>query len=494
MPYTPYLTDTDRAIDRDTNEMLSPRTNASGASYLAQGYANMDVLPDQLALADMLQRRQQLSMNSRRGRKEQADEDTAAANQEEFDGYSGFVRGTAGMNELDRAKAFRDRSISNPSELNNDLINKSRVVMLAGDRSVLEAKENTLRSRQVDLGMRAVEYDESNWDEQQKLKDMTFSNARKQAELTQSQIGLAKHEIVNGPLTKVGENIAGIDAFGDENRDSRDKLIQLTAELGSNDDPKNRDHIMSLMDITGAMATGRRLKDLHKYQLGREQRTAANLSRASGIDVMNLPEDRKERDSRIAAAIESLAKNPKVGPEALQAYNGYIQKVKAFNDSEDSFSSFSSEFMGSIEEMNNLRLSDDPKAQRQLADKLAVVSANASRQSGYFNHEYQTFEDNEKRRERDSEIAKRDNDMLEKRRLGTLREQRDANAAISAQFRSNMAASKDGFERTKWAQKIVEDGTQDTLGLSTEATVDDVLKYADEKAPPAQPGSSVRDM
>jgi len=72
-------------------------------------------------------------------------------------------------------------------------------------------------------------------------------------------------------------------------------------------------------------------------------------------------------------------------------------------------------------------------------------------------------------------------------------ERRLANAEIAANFRNNMAASRDEMSRMKWAQKLVEDGTQDTLGLDPEASVEDVLNYAKQMAPSAGAGSSPKD-
>lgn len=491
MPYQAYLTDTDRAIDRDANEMLTQRSGYSGAGYLAQGYANMDVLPEQMALADMLERRQRLSMNSRRGRAEQAAEDSAMADQNELDGYSSFVRGTVGMSETERAAAMRDRALTNPSELSNPLINKARVVMLAGDQAYLDAKKNTLEAKRNELEMRQVQYGLDNVDEDQKLKDLEFSNARDNARLTQEKLGIARHELSNGVLSNVGKNIFGMNAFSDEERPQRDKLIKIASQLSTDDDPQSRDSLLSLMNITGGIATGNRVKELRGHLVSQNVGLIRNVRSSAKVDLANLPKDPAQRDAALAAATATVIK--KGDPAEMAAFKSYVEKLKSYNDSEQALGTLKDDFFQSVEKIDALRNSPDPMAKQQLKDEMALLNAKASFQAAHFDREYQAIEDDQKRREVESQIAKRNSDMLEKRRSGTIAEQRVVNAAIAADFRNNMSASKDQMSRLKWAQKIVDDGTQDTLGLPTDADVEAVLNYAAKAAPPVEPGVAAKD-
>lgn len=487
--YTPYLTDTDRAIDRDANEMLSPRGGYSGASYLAQGYANMDVLPEQLALADMLQRRQSLSMKSREGRRMQRDEDMAAAEQDEFDGYSNFVRGTAGMNETDRAAALRDRALNNPSELNNPLINKSRVVVAAGDRAVLEAKQNTLEAKRMDLDMMGTQYDIDTFDQQAKLKDEQFANDRTQASLTRKQLEAANYQAEHGDVSKVGENIFNLNPFGDD-KETRDNLIKTVSRLPKETE-EGRNNIRALTDISGGLAIGRQVKQLKSYaDINHRDLIRSMQGPAHKINLLDLPKDRVQRDAFIKKAHDSLV--AKGGD--IASFTSYIEKVKGYNDTEEAVNQLTSDFTQSIAKMEKLSKTGTPEAKLELADEIALLRAKATAQASYFHRAYDDFESEEKVREKNSEIAKRDADMLEKRRSGTTAEKRLINSTIASEFRANMAASKDQMDQVKWAQKIVDEGTQDTLGLSTEATVNDILEYAKKAAPPAQPGLSAADM
>jgi len=485
--YTPYLTDTDRAIDRDTNEMLSPRGGYSGASYLAQGYANMDVLPEQLALADMLQRRQSLSMHSRQGRREQRDEDMAAAEQDEFDGYSGFVKGTAGMNEVDRAAAFRDRALNNPSELNNQLINKSRVVVAAGDKAVLEAKHNTLESKRVELGMMGTQYDIDTFDQQAKLKDEEFANARTQASLTRKQLEAANFQLENQDVSKVGENIFNLNPFGDD-KETRDKLIKTVALLPK-DSEEDRNNIRALTDISGGLAIGRQVKQLKSYADINHRDLIRSMQSNHKINLLDLPKDRLERDAFIKKAHDSLV--AKGGDVA--SFIAYIEKVKGYNDTEDAVNQLTSDFTQSIAKIEQLSKSTDPAAKTELAGEMALLRAKSNAQASYFHRAYDEFENEQKVREKASEIAKRDADVLLRRKNGDMAERRLANSEIAASFRNNMAASRDQMSRLKWAQKMAEDGTQDTIGLDPEASVEDILKFADKMAPSAGAGSAPKD-
>lgn len=485
--YSSYLTDTDRAIDRDTNEMLSPRGGYSGASYLAQGYANMDVLPEQLALADMLQRRQSLSMHSRQGRREQRDEDMAAAEQDEFDGYSGFVKGTAGMNEVDRAAAFRDRALNNPSELSNPLINKSRVVVAAGDKAVLEAKHNTLESKRVELGMMGTKYDIDTFDQQAKLKDEEFANARTQALLTRKQLEAANFQLENQDVSKVGENIFNLNPFGDD-KETRDKLIKTVALLPK-DSEEDRNNIRALMEISGGLSTGRNVKQLKSYADLNHRDLIRSMQSNHKINLLDLPKDRLERDAFIKKAHDSLV--AKGGD--IASFTSYIEKVKGYNDTEDAVNQLTSDFTQSIAKIEQLSKTGTPEAKMELAGEMALLRAKSSAQASYFHRAYDEFENEQKVREKASEIAKRDADINNRRRSTDATIRRDANREYSNAFRNNMAVARDEQSRLEWAQRLVEDGAQDTLGLSPEASVKDVMDYAKKMIPSAGAGSSIKD-
>jgi hypothetical protein len=487
MPYTPYLTDTDRAIDRDANEMLSPQANASGAGYIAQGYANMDVLPEQMALADMLERRQTLSMRSRQGRREQRDEDVAAAEQDEFDGYSGFVRGTAGMNESQRAAAMRDRAINNPSELNNDLINKSRVVMLAGDRAVLDAKENTLRSKQMDLDMRGVEYNDAKFDEKAKLQDMEFGNAVEKAKLTQKQIELTNYQFDNQDTSKLGENIFSINAFG-EDRETRDKLIK-TIPLLPKDSEDDRNNLRALAEITGGIAIGNQVKNLKSYTDIDNLEFLRNTLKSTGFDLSSLPRDRAERDAFVTNAAAAIMKK---GGD-MQSFRSYVEKVKGYNDSEEAVNQLTADFTESIGKLEALANSEDPQAKKKLAGEIYLLRAKASGQAAHFQREYTNFENERKIKEDARKVKKEDDEMKIRLNSANVSERRLANLEYSTKLRERLAVSGTKFDRMKEAERIVEDGRQVNIGLDEDATIEDVLNRFDEMAPPVGAGASKKD-
>lgn len=487
MPYTPYLTDTDRAIDRDTNEMLTQRGGYSGAGYLAQGYANMDVLPEQMALADMLERRQRLSMNSRRGRAEQAAEDSAMADQNELDGYSSFVRGTVGMSETERAAAMRDRALTNPSELSNPLINKARVVMLAGDQAYLDAKKNTLEAKRNELEMRQVQYGLDNVDEDQKLKDLEFSNARDNARLTQEKLGIARHELSNGVLSNVGKNIFGMNAFSDEERPQRDKLIKIASQLSTDDDPQSRDSLLSLMNITGGIATGNRVKELRGHLVSQNVGLIRNVRSSAKVDLANLPKDPAQRDAALAAATATVIK--KGDPAEMAAFKSYVEKLKSYNDSEQALGTLKDDFFQSVEKIDALRNSPDPMAKQQLKDEMALLNAKASFQAAHFDREYQAIEEDQKRREVESQIMKRDADVLAKAKSSNLAERRLGLAEYVANRRDLRAASGDQFDRLQNAVKIKDDGLEESLGLNSDASVEQIMSAFDKLAPPVEAGS-----
>lgn len=490
MPYNAYLTDTDRAIDRDANEMLSPRANNSGAGYIAQGYANMDVLPEQLALADMLARRQDLSMRSRVGRKAQQEEDNAQAEQDEFDGYSNSVRGLAGLPETERVSKMRDMLYNNPSLATNKLVKEATNTMLAGDKAALDAKQNVLQSKQADLEMRGVEYDDAHFEEQAKLKDQEFGNARAKASLVQKQIEMANHELESGDLSKAGENIFNMDALGPEHRETRDKLIKTIAQLSTDDTPESRAHIRALTDITGGIAMGNQVKQLKGYLVTQNRDFLKKTKAQTDIDLSVLPKDRAQRDALIMKAGDAIQRK---GGDMI-AFRDYVEKAKGYNDSEEAVGTLTNDFLGSIEKLDTLRKSADPKDQQEFRDELNLLRAKSAGQKGHIQREYANFENGQKLREKESELAKRQTDMVVKLKSADLATRRDAKRDYLNERKEARAIAGDRFDRLTNAQKIWADAGQEALGLPADASIEQIMAKFDSIAPPVAPGLSGADM
>lgn len=491
MPAYNYLTDTDRAIDRDTNEMLTQRVGYAGAGYLAQGYANMDVLPEQMALTELLERRQRLSMNSRDGRREQALLDSALADQDEFGGYSQFVKGLSGLSETDRVRKIRDRFVENPNEAINPLVSKATTTMLTGDQAALDAKKNAFESRRIDLETRGLAFEEDNWEEIEKTKLLEFENSYEKAKLTREQIGLAQHDLTNGKLSAFGRNVFGMDAFAEEEKPFRDKLIKIGAQFSTDEDPQSKDALLSLMNITGGIATGTRVKELKGHLAVQNSALIRNVQKKAGVNLASLPADPAKRIEAIETAAAAL--KAKGDPLEIRAFEAYVEKLKSYNDSEESLALLKSDFFESIDKIDKLRASNDPAAKQQLKDEMALLNARASFQGAHFEREFQAIEEDQKRRKVESEIAGREARIVASAKSSDLGERRLALAEYVANRRDERARAGDGFDRAKNAQRIKEEGMEESLGLGSDATVEQIMSAFDKLAPPVEPGASSRD-
>lgn len=491
MPYQAYLTDTDRAIDRDANEMLTQRGGYEGAGYLAQGYANMDVLPEQMALADLLERRQRLSMNSRQGRAEQAKEDMALNDQSEFDGYSNFVRGIKDLPEQQRLEQIRSRLLSNPNEAINPLVGKANSTLLAGDQAVLDAKKNALETKRMQLEDRQIQFGLDTSDEDEELKKLSMKNALENGRLTQEKLGIARHELGKSVLSNVGKNIFGMDAFSAEERPMRDKLIKISSHLSTDDDPQSRESLLSLMDITGGIATGNRVKELRGHLMRENSSLIRNVFKSSNVNLAQLPEDPAERDAQLRIAEQAVLK--KGSPEEVSAFKTYVDRLKSFNDSSTALVELKKDLFDSLERIDALRLNPDPVAKQQLKDELALLNAKGAFQAAHFEREFKQIEDEQKRRDKESQIAGREARAIASAKSADLGLRRLALAEYIAQRRDVRALAGDQFDRAKNAYKIKADGMEEALGLTSDASTDDIMKAFEELAPSVEPGIAPAD-
>lgn len=484
-----YLTDSDRALDRDANTMLNAR-GYEGAGYIAQGYANMDVLPDQLMLQDLIQKRQQINANSREFRREQSLEDSKVAEQDEFEGYSSFVSGLKALPEQERVARIRNRMIENPSLATNKLVSDANQNMLAGDKAVLDAQSNILKSKQNELEMKEAEFGLGDFENQAKLSELQRENAFKGAQIARDQLDQTAHNFSQGIYYGAGRDIFNMGAFDEDQKESRDKLIKITADLALDDKPESKETLRSLTDITGAMAIAKQVKQLKRFHLQRNPQLIKDVWNEAGVNLSALPADRVARDAEVLKAQNELIKKGKL--KTLGEFNHYMEKAKGFNESEDALNALTADFLGSIEKISALLNSSNPEDQKALRGEMALINAKAQAQLGYVERERANEADEFKREKEESEIRKRDADANEKRRNSTNAARKVLNQEYANEFNRNMSASKDEMSRLKWAQKLVDDQAQDSLGLPSDATVKDVLNYAKTMAPPAQPGLAPR--
>jgi hypothetical protein len=490
MPYTPYLTDTDRAIDRDANEMLSPQANASGAGYIAQGYANMDVLPEQMALADMLERRQTLSMRSRQGRREQRDEDVAAAEQDEFDGYSASVRGLKGLPENERSARMRDMLVENPNLANNPLVNKANASIYLNDRAALDAKENVLKTKQFENDMRAENYEEGAFEEKVQLQDMQRKNALEGARLLNKQQEELNYQIENGDLSKVGESVFNLQVFGDseEGRAKRDGLIKTIAYLPK-ETKEDRDGIRAISDIAGSLAMGGKVKELKSYANINNRGLIRSVLKDTGIDLTNLPADRPSRDAHIKAAGERFLANN----GDMQSFNAYVKKVKDYNDSEESLNLLTDEFTKSITAIETLAQNPDPESKRKLTGEIALLNAKAAGWKGHTQRQFEVEDREQKLREDADKRAKLDSDMREKSRSTNLRERQIGNSHLVAKTRLRLQERGQEIGLLDELQEIELNGDEEAYGITPKMDKKQRIQKLKDMFP-SQPGAADNDL
>ena len=489
MPAT-YITDQDRNFSADTG--YAP----SGANFYAQAGANLMALPSQMQLIEVKGRQLALLNADRQRRKDIFDEESRMEDEDEYAGFTGFVKGISGLDEESRATEISKWKMENPWSLDNERISRASNELFAASDDEIKARDNVLKRRRQALDARTTTYEEDTFEDRQKLEDMRLKTSFDQAALIGEKTTLERQKLVAGDLSGIGSFIASSGAFAEDELDQRNALVALSADLARNkDDGFSRETLGSLADITGALALGNKMPEIFRSKLSRHQRIIRQIATASSkspdgmIDFGNLPDDPAERTAVIERASKLAAGSP---PQVMADFNALINDVAGYDRSKADIQRTKGMLFGQIEKIKELRYSSDPMAKQKIQDVLAEINANASISAGYYQNAFQEEQTDLKRREMESKIENRLSLATGRVRSADQKDRALAQAEYRTEIQNafRLASTREG--RIRMYSKVAEDGTFDLFGFAEDPTPDQFMEKLESINP--LPGASGRNL
>jgi hypothetical protein len=489
MGYQPYLNDTDAAIASDEQSLMD-YTHGYDGGYINQGYSNVAALPSQMQLAQMIELRSKLNDRSIEKRKLLANERSAMADEDEFQGFSDEVRGMAKLSPEKRAGAMQDLFLNNPSLMRNrDVVDATKGIFET-DKWSLDARDNILKQERQSLEARLLENEANNIDDKIAYSNQVLENSMSQAKLAKDQTEAQIAQMDKGLFDQVGSFVASSGGFTEEEIAQRDKVIALTSSLAN--DPDSRGTLRGITQIVGSIALGNKLPDVYRAKMGKFQPVIRSIRQQTKgeVDFENLPEDPSARQTAIARAGEVVARSK--NPTEVADFGRLVRSVAEFDRSKADVARTKADFFSKIDEINELRYSPDPAAKQKIADTLAVLNAKASIASGYYNNGLAQEQQDLARRKLETQIET-ELSMIKKRGADSAYKIAEMDRkAYADKIKTLSTIYRERNDMAGLFSKVAEDGGLEAFGLTSEAKLEDFVSALEKVSPP--PGVSGRDL
>ena len=407
MPAT-YITDQDRNFSADTG--YAP----SGANFYAQAGANLMALPSQMQLMEVKGRQLALLNADRQRRKDIFDEESRIEDEDEYAGFTGFVKGISGLDEESRAAEISKWKMENPWSLDNERIGRASRELFAASDDELKARDNVLKRRRQAIESRDYTVEEQTFDERLAIDDTRRKNTIAELALKREEVERTKEALVTGDVSKVSSLISTSGAFTEEEAGARDSLLAITEDFVRNGD---NEALRGLASITGSLAIGMRLPELYKSKFSKHSAIVNRISRASGnkIDVSSLPDDAVQRQAIVEEATRLAAANPR-DARALQLF---LDEQAGFERARGDIARTKGKLFEGVTKIMELRKTGGANSDQEIRDIMASIKGLAEVSAGYYNNEAAKQDAALKRDEAQSRVDRRyETSKNDARRLG----------------------------------------------------------------------------
>ena len=477
-----YITNEDRNFSTDLSyRRRSPDVYSEAAS-------NLMALPSQMTLLDVKRKQLEVMGADRERRKDIFNEDQRVENENELGQFQGFLKGTKGMSENERAEAMTDWKLDNPWALDNERIGSASKNLFDASDAELKARGNVLQRRRQTLDEKRLAYDEEDFGRQADLADLQTENAIAQGNLTKENVARQMEASNAMDVSKVGEFVATSGAFGEEDKEARNKLIALTGSLFSEDG--GAETLRGIAKITGALAMGNQIPEIYRSKMSQHRPFIQQARNKFKINLDDLPDDPVARAEGIAAVAKLIGENGT--PQEKEALNAFLKTRANYDRARADVAKTKEGFIAAIDEINELRYSTDPKAPQMIRDKLAVLKATAATGEAYYRTEFDREQRDFERRKQEAAISN-DLSMIEKRRFDADIKVRDvANKERKAKWQEVSALYTEKNDLAGLYLKAKDAEALDAFNVSPEATFDEFAAAMEKSNPAPQPGMSGR--
>jgi len=491
MPYNSYTNESDTQFATQLDDYKLGLKRGAGVSDYDAAVAGFNVLPESMAVGQLMAMRSQAHRSAMGTRKEVAEDQSAGMAEDEFQGFSERVRGMAGMSGEDRAQALQDELLNNPNLLRNkDAMDVTRG-LFETDKYSIQARSNALASQKQRIDSRMMDEEESTMDDRIKLGRELLGNSIQQAKLQREQTDLTIGAIADKKMESVGQYVASSKGFTPEEAPYRDMLIKVAAHYSKNaDDETNRNSLTALAQITGALSEASQMPEIFRAKMSQHSNLLEGLKRR-GFDLTDSSLPPEEVASRVAQAQIFLRTAKGVTPADIAAFEDVVDIRAGIDRSQAELAETKSSLFATLEKIDALRSNPSPEAQAQIEDELALLRAKAPALSAHYRKAVNDQDSDLKRREMESKIENRLS--LAKNRIRSA-DQKDRSLAQS-EYRTEMqnafrlATTRES--RIRLYTKVAEDGTFDLFGFDKDPAPDEFLSKLESINP--LPGVSSND-
>jgi hypothetical protein len=274
--------------------------NLPGMNIFGAGRSTMAVLPEMMQLGEVMRMRADQTKDAYAIRGLDRAEQSAFAEADEFGAFQEHLKSTAGMSDIDRAKANQNALISNPKWTANPFIKDSLSQLDQSGASLLSARKNELEVKQVEQGMWAAGIEESMREEAVKTARINSRTALKQAEdgAVEYDAKVEQGQFDNALSLSEALHSSGM------GQKAKERVAVLADRFGA--DPVDQARVRGISKIVGSFSRAPAVARVYAAELTPYQEVY-NQMKSDGLAVD--PTDPNQTPQSIAASFDQAMSN-----------------------------------------------------------------------------------------------------------------------------------------------------------------------------------------
>jgi hypothetical protein len=370
MAYQSYTNDSDSqfAAQLDRYKLGFNRvTDDDNASAMAA----FSALPAIMSLGNVMDMRARAHAASMGTRKNIAEDQGLAAQEEQMNSFLGGLGDMSGMSGEQRAEAVQAGLMSDPRLLANKRLTEAAQMFNNVDDITIKARSNALLREQQEI--QSALNSAVSIPERESLYKMQHEGAVQQAEALKQEFEIKRSAIESGDIRAIGSFFTNMDGMG---REVADNFIAISSRLSRSDEPQDRAALQSLVSVAKSLSVGRHLSGAQLNKALQYQSLIQNISNSTGVNLVQLGAN-PEADVKALEKVEAYVAqsgNPQLQAEYPQFRQLLFQGVSSKKQYDDA----ASRVLEVVNEIGSLQGNPAPEARQRLSDQLAILTARSA--------------------------------------------------------------------------------------------------------------------
>jgi len=334
MPYNSYTNDSDTQFASQLDDYKLGLNRSAGVNDYDAAVAGFNVLPESLAVGQLMAMRGNASRDAMATRRAVAEDRAKFQEEEEYKGFSSFISGMSGKSNEEVADSINQRMLQNPNEMVNPLVREAMQAFGAVDSLRTNIGQNRVSRAKQESESKDIAFNEQN-----RAKNEAAANLARDAQIVGSEVSIRKSReameaMDKGDAMQANGILYGTGVFGPEELAQREQYSAVLSHFqkNSSNDPLAAKAMRQFGRIGSGLTYASEIPKLLKLDVDQSM-PDIELLRSKGINLGELGKD-AEADKVIIDNVKELA-NATGGAQgtgmmralkSVSEYNGAIKQ------------------------------------------------------------------------------------------------------------------------------------------------------------------------